>query len=74
MLNYEEFLRHLAQVKIGAMMGVIDILDIEKMDDLTVAVRPANLCERYGKVLSSIDRDLVRAEIVGKQLLKLRGE
>ena len=73
-LNYEEFLRHLAQVKIGAMMGVIDILDIEKMDDLTVAVRPANLCERYGKVLSAIDRDLVRAEIVGKQLLKLRGE
>lgn len=73
-LTYEEFLRHLAQVKIGAMMGVIDILDIEKMDDLTVAVRPANLCERYGKVLSAIDRDLVRAEIVWKQLLKLRGE
>lgn len=72
LLNYNEFLSNLAQVKLGAMLGMIDINDIEKLDDLTVAVRPANLCEQYGKTLSAIDRDLFRAEMVGKQLLKLK--
>ncbi|MBE7087342.1 MAG: ATP--guanido phosphotransferase [Clostridiales bacterium] len=72
MLTYDEFLRHLAQVKIGIMLDVINIKDIEKLDDLMVSVRPANLCDGYGKTLSEIDRDLVRAEIVGKQLLKLK--
>ncbi len=72
LLNYEEFLRHLAQVKLGAMLGMIDITDVEKLDDLIVSVRPASLCEQYGKVLSQTDRDLFRAELVGKQLLKLK--
>ena len=57
----------------GAMLGMIDISDLEAIDDLIVAVRPAVLCEQYDKKLSQIDRDLFRAEIVSKKLLKLRG-
>ncbi len=73
LLSYDEFLSRLADVKLGAMLGLITIDDIEKLDDLIFAVRPANLCEHYGKPLSALDRDLYRAEYVGKQLLKLRG-
>ena len=43
------------------------------IDDLIIKVRPANLCETYSKRLSSQNRDLFRAEIVAKKLLKLRG-
>ena len=72
MLSYNEFLSHIANVKLGAMLGMIGISDIERIDDLIVAVRPANLCKQYGKELSATERDLFRAEIVGKKLLKLK--
>lgn len=71
LLSYSEFLTHFAQVKLGAMLGLIGINDIDKLDDLLFAVRPANLCEQYGKKLSSIDRDLYRAEFVSRKLKKL---
>ena len=73
LLNYDEFLKNLANVKLGAMLGMIDIEEFEKLDDLAVAVRPANLCEQYGKTLSAVDRDLYRAEMVSQLLLKLKG-
>ena len=73
LLDYKEFLSHVSLVKMGAMLGMIDINDLESIDDLIVAVRPAVLCEQHGKKLSLVDRDLFRAEIVSKKLLKLRG-
>ncbi len=73
LLDYKEFLSHVSLVKMGAMLGMIDISDLEAIDDLIVAVRPAVLCEQYDKKLSEVDRDLFRAEIVSKKLLKLRG-
>ena len=72
LLSYEEFLSLIAEVKIGAMFGMIDVQDLEALNDLTVKVRPANLCVQYGKELSAFDRDLFRAEVVSKKLLKLR--
>ena len=72
-LSYGEFLSHVAQIKLSAMMGYFDIENIDELDDLIIKTRPANICEQYGKRLSAIDRDLYRAEIVGKKLIKLRG-
>ena len=72
MLGYNEFLSHVALVKLGAMLGLINISNIESIDDLIIRVRPANICEQYDRLLSAIDRDLFRAEIVGNQLLKLK--
>lgn len=71
MLSYNEFLTHIAQVKLGAMLGMINISDLSAIDELIINVRPANVCEQYGKRLSQINRDLFRAEIVGKKLLKI---
>lgn len=71
-LSYGEFLSHIAQVKLGAMMGLIAISDVRALDDLIIKARPANICEMYGKWLSAGDRDMYRAEYVGKKLLKLR--
>jgi len=72
LLGYNEFLSHIAEVKLGAMLGLINISDVESIDDLIIRVRPANVCEQYGKKLSAVDRDLFRAEIVGKKLTKLK--
>lgn len=72
LLSYSEFLSHIANVKLGAMLGMINISDLESIDDLITRVRPANICEQYGKRLSGVDRDLFRAEIVGKKLLKIK--
>ena len=72
LLPYGEFSERVSEVKLGAMLGLIKIADVSKLDDLAVSVRPANLCERYGKKLSATDRDLFRAEIVGKTLSKLK--
>ncbi len=71
-LSYGEFLSLIARVKLGAMLGMININELEKIDELIIATRPANICEQYGRRLSSIDRDLFRAEIVGQKLHKLK--
>ncbi len=70
-LSYSEFLSNVALVKLGAMMGYIDIFNVEEIDDLIINARPANICEQYGKRLSATDRDLYRAEMVGRKLDKL---
>ena len=72
LLSYGEFLGKIAEVKLGAMLGMININDIEAIDQLIISVRPAMLCHNYGRKLSQIDRDLLRAEIVGQKLLKLK--
>jgi protein arginine kinase len=71
-LSYGEFLSHVAQVKLGAIMGLIAISDIAALDDLIIKARPANICEHYGKMLSATDRDIYRAEFIGKKLQKLK--
>ncbi len=72
MLTYGEFMSHIAWVKLGAMLGLISISDTDSIDDLIIRTRPANICEQYGRRLSAIDRDLFRAEIVGKRLIKIK--
>ncbi|MDY6367034.1 MAG: ATP--guanido phosphotransferase [Clostridia bacterium] len=71
LLSYGDFLKYIAQVKLGAMLGMINIADVSEIDELIVSVRPANLCVSYGKKLSATDRDLFRAEMVSKKLTKL---
>lgn len=72
LLSYSEFLEHMANVKLGAMLGYININGIDQLDDLIIKVRPAVLCEESGRRLNSMHRDLFRAEIVGNKLNKLK--
>ena len=72
LLSYGEFLSLIAEVKLGAMLGMINISDVEAIDGLIVSVRPANLCKQYGRPLTDTDRDLFRAELVGKKLARLK--
>ena len=72
LLSYNEFLGHIANVKLGVLLGLFSISNIEALDDLIVQVRPASLCGQYGKEISQKDRDRVRAEYVSAKLKKLK--
>ena len=72
MLSYSEFLGHIANVKLGVMLGMLNLGDVEELDKLIISVRPANISEQYGRRLSALDRDLFRAEMVEKRLIKLK--
>ena len=68
LLGYDEFLNEISKLKLGAMLGYIDIDDIGKLDNLIVNVRPANISYVYGKQLSDLERDICRADMVKKFL------
>ncbi len=70
-LSSDEFLQYMANVKLGVALGYIKIDDISILDDLLMAVRPANVNERYGYELQANERDVYRAELVGSSLRKL---
>jgi len=42
-VSFKEFLQLISNVKLGAALGYVPIGDISKIDDLIVAVRPANI-------------------------------
>ncbi|MBE7090101.1 MAG: ATP--guanido phosphotransferase [Clostridiales bacterium] len=71
LLTYEEFLRHVSSIKLGAVAGYLETESIESIDDLIFRMRPANLCYEYGKALSATDRSLYRAKVVGQKIKKL---
>ncbi len=73
LLSHKEYLTEMARVKLGAILGLIDIRDISRLDELSVSVRPANLCLSCGKRLSETESELYRAERVVSFLSELKG-
>lgn len=72
MLTYDEFIDNIGKVKLGAMLGMLNVSDLESLDDLMIKAHPALIIKQYGRPLSALDRDLFRAEIVSKKLEKLK--
>ncbi len=72
-LTYKELLYHLKNVKLGAMLGLIDIVDTSKLDELLITLRPAVITEKIGKKSSTLEVEMKRAELTKKVLLNLRG-
>ena len=72
LMTFSEYTEHIGNVKLGAMLKLIEIDDIESIDDLTEEVKDAVICINYGKKLTDIARQLYRAEAVKYKLKKLR--
>ncbi len=72
MLDYSEFLTHIANVKICAMLGLMAISSIDKIDDLIIATRGANLKDKKAQNLSEREIAILRAELVAKTLKKIK--
>ena len=70
-VSFKEFLQLISNVKLGAALGYIDIKDISKIDDLIVAVRPANINVLNDAEVSVIEQDIYRAAKCVSALTKL---
>jgi protein arginine kinase len=72
-LSYKEFLYHLSNVKLGAILGFIDISNMHELDELLISLRPAVILEKLGKNATNLDVEMKRAELTQKTLKKLMG-
>lgn len=60
-VSFKEFLQLVSNVKLGAALGYVNIRDISKLDDLIVAVRPANINLYSDREVSETEQDVCRA-------------
>ena len=67
-LNSHEFMRLFSDVKLGVTMGILKFSYPQTLDEIIVKVQPANIILAAGKQLTSIERDIYRAEFVAKAL------
>ncbi len=73
-LTSEELLNLSSYVKLGACLGYIPLKDVSAIDDLVVKMRPSNIMSSSDKQLSTDERDIYRADYVGKYLKKTIGK
>lgn len=67
-LNNEEFMKLISNVRLGISMGVIDNISYEKVNGLIIDAQPATLMKNAGKALTPAERDKLRAELVKERL------
>ncbi len=68
-LSNNEFMKLSALVRLGAYYGIIDVKHVD-MDKLIEDVQPAGICMMQGRNVESDERDIIRAEYVGRELRK----
>ena len=60
----------ISNVKLGAALGYVPIGDISKIDDLIVAVRPANINLFSDREVSELEQNICRAAKCTSALLE----
>ncbi|MGE5328722.1 MAG: protein arginine kinase [Deltaproteobacteria bacterium] len=67
-LSSNECMKLLSDVRLGIELGIIKNIDMEVINDLMVVTQPANLQKHYQSILTSIERDIKRAELIREKL------
>ena len=65
-LTSEETDNLLSDIKLGTDLGIIEELNDNKVKELMLYTKPANLQKRVGKLLDANDRDKERTEVIKK--------
>lgn len=71
MLSGQEVMERMADVKLGVAMGVLHG-NMQELNDLVVAMRPANINRLNGAPLDKRERDIYRAEYISKALRSMQ--
>ena len=66
-IDAREFMQHMADVKLGVALDLFEG-NLEELDDLIIALRPANINRLNGAPLSREEQDIYRAEYAEKAL------
>ena len=69
-LSTEEFMTLIAEIKLGAALGILNVPDFGALEDLSVKVQPANLTLWAGE-LDAEGRDTARADYVRRTLREI---
>lgn len=69
-LTSEECDNLLSDIKLGTDLGIIEELNDNKVKELMLYTKPANLQKRVGKLLDSNERDKSRTEVIKKIINK----
>ena len=67
-ISSEESLKLLSDVRLGAIMGLVQGIDLKKLNDLMIMIQPAYLQKVSGGQLRPEDRDQRRAELLRRML------
>lgn len=70
-INSGEFMKLIANIKLGSALNLIKINDKYVLDELIVKVQPANITLAAGRALSAEERDIYRADCSAKLLGEL---
>ena len=70
-LSTSELIKLSANVKLGACLGYINLNDVSLIDELNVKMRPSNITAAAQQQLTPVERDVYRAQYVGKYLRKI---
>lgn len=68
LIGSDEALRMLSMVRLGIDLGIIKDISIFSLNQLMVAIRPAHLQKIGGLPMETVQRDVLRAEVI-KQML-----
>ena len=67
-LNNDEFMKLVSNVRLGISLGVIDNISYDTINALLIEAQPATLMENAGKTMQPQERDVLRAKLVQEAL------
>ncbi len=67
-ISSEEAVTHLSNIRLGLDMGLLKKVEIKKLNELLVEIRPAFLRKMAGKEIDEFNRDFKRAELIRNSL------
>jgi len=70
-LNSEEAMRLLSDLRLGVEMGLLSGIPAKLLNELMVRIRPAFLTKLTGRGMTSLQRDIFRAELIRKEFKAL---
>ncbi|ACV61207.1 ATP:guanido phosphotransferase [Desulfofarcimen acetoxidans DSM 771] len=68
MINAEETMRMFSDVRLGVDLNIIEGIDTGLLSELMVLSRPAYLIKKAGKEITTVDQDILRAELIRERL------
>lgn len=69
-ISSQETIELLSMLRLGCDLGIIKDLDRRQVNELFIVIQPAHLQKIENKKLTAQERDIKRAEIIRKQLVK----
>jgi protein arginine kinase len=68
LISSEESLKLISDVRLGLIMGLLQGMELEDLNELTLMIQPAYLQKIYGEQLKPDERDQKRAELIRRKL------